>query len=326
MFDALLIEKNGEGQTASVRRISDAMLPEGDVLIDVEWSTINYKDALAITGKGPVVRSFPMVPGVDLAGKVIGSESGQFRPGDRVLLNGWGVGEKHWGGLARHARVRSAWLTSVPSAFTTREAMSLGTAGYTAMLCVIALENANVTPDKGPVLVTGASGGVGSIAVMLLGRLGYTVVAMTGRPAETDYLKSLGADEIIDRELFTHKGKPLEKAQWAGAVDVAGGQVLASLCAAILPLGAVAACGLAGGMDLPLTVAPFILRGISLLGIDSTSCPQAERQEAWRRLADLIDPKELDSVVSECLLSDAVAAANDLLAGKMHGRVIVRMQ
>ncbi|NHO31991.1 acrylyl-CoA reductase (NADPH) [Acetobacter fallax] len=326
MFDALMIEKNGDSQTTLIHRIDDTMLPEGDVLVSVEWSTINYKDALAITGKGPIVKSFPMVPGVDFAGQVIESESGHFRPGDRVLLNGWGVGEKHWGGLAQHARVRSEWLIPLPPAFTTREAMILGTAGYTAMLCVMALERAAVTPDSGPILVTGASGGVGSIAVMLLARLGYIVAAATGRPTETDYLKSLGASDVIDREPLTRTGKPLEKARWAGAIDVVGGQVLASLCAAIQPRGAVAACGLAGGMDLPLTVAPFILRGISLLGIDSTSCPREERLKAWSRLADLIDPKELESVVSECPLSGAITAADDLLAGKIHGRVIVRVQ
>ncbi|NHN83872.1 acryloyl-CoA reductase [Acetobacter musti] len=326
MFDALMIEKNGETQTTSIRQIDDTMLPDGDVLVGVEWSTINYKDALAITGKGPIVKSFPMIPGVDFAGEVLESKSRYFKPGDRVLLNGWGVGEKHWGGLAQHARVKGEWLTPIPLAFTTREAMIVGTAGYTAMLCVTALERAGVSPDKGPILVTGASGGVGSIAVMLLSRLGYTVVAVTGRPSETDYLKSLGAAEVIGRETFSHKGKPLEKAVWAGAVDVVGGQILASVCAAVQPRGAVAACGLAGGMDLPLTVAPFILRGVSLLGIDSTSCPRKERQEAWCRLAELIDAKELESVVSECSLSDAIGAADNLLAGKTHGRIIIRTQ
>ena len=256
------------------------------------------------------------------------SRSAVFRPGDKVLLSGWGVGEKHWGGLAELARVNAAWLLPLPSGFTARQSMILGTAGYTAMLCVMALERAGVLPlgkpVDGPVLVTGASGGVGSIAVMLLSTLGHEVVAVTGRESEQSYLESLGASRIISRTLFEKKSRPLEKAEWVAAIDVVGGQVLASVCAAICHRGAVAACGLAGGMDLPLTVAPFILRGVSLLGVDSAMCPKADRVEAWNRLAQLIDVTRLESVVSEYPLSEAINAAHALMDGKMHGRILLR--
>ncbi|NHN88332.1 acrylyl-CoA reductase (NADPH) [Acetobacter conturbans] len=325
MFDAVMIEKTETGQSVSLRQVMKDELPDGDVLVKVEWSTLNYKDALAITGKGPIVKSWPMVPGIDFSGTVVESRTPDFRPGDKVLLNGWGVGEKHWGGLAGLARVSGEWLTPLPAAFSTRQAMILGTAGYTSMLCVMALEHAGVQPSGGPVLVTGASGGVGSIAVMLLSELGYETVAVTGRMAEKDYLESIGASRVIDREPFTHKGRPLEKAEWAGAVDVVGGQVLASVCAAIRPRGAVVACGLAGGMDLPLTVAPFILRGVSLLGIDSVLCPREERREAWNRLAALIDVTRLENVVSEYPLSKAIEAAHALMDGRTHGRILIRV-
>lgn len=325
MFDAVIIEKNDEGQAASFRQIALDALPVGDVLVKVEWSTLNYKDALAITGKGPIVKSWPMVPGVDFAGTVVESASPDFLPGDKVLLNGWGVGEKHWGGLAGLARVSSEWLIRLPAAFSARQAMILGTAGYTAMLCVMALEHADVKLNDGPVLVTGASGGVGSIAVMLLSGLGYETVAVTGRMAEKDYLESLGASRVIQRDLFTSKSRPLEKAEWAGAIDVVGGQVLASVCAAVRLHGAVAACGLAGGMDLPLTVAPFILRGVSLLGIDSTLCPREQRSRAWDRLAGLIDVTRLEEVVSEYPLSQAVEAAHALMDGRTRGRILINV-
>lgn len=325
MFDAVIIEKNDGQQTASFRQIAQDQLPAGDVLVKVEWSTLNYKDALAITGKGPIVKSWPMVPGVDFSGTVVESRSSDFQPGDRVLLNGWGVGEKHWGGLAGLAQVSSEWLIALPAAFSSRQAMILGTAGYTAMLCVMALEKADVKPTDGPVLVTGASGGVGSIAVMLLSELGYETVAVTGRMAEKDYLESLGASRVIGRNLFTQKTRPLEKAEWAGAVDVVGGQVLASVCAAIRQHGAVAACGLVGSMDLPLTVAPFILRGVSLLGIDSALCPREQRIRAWDRLAGLIDVTRLEDVVSEYPLSQAIEAAHALMDGKTRGRILINV-
>lgn len=329
MFNAVMIEKTDAGSDVSLRQITEDQLPDGDVLVRVEWSTLNYKDALAITGKGPIVKSWPMIPGIDFAGTVVESRSADFRPGDKVLLNGWGVGEKHWGGLAELARVNAAWLLPLPSDFTARQAMILGTAGYTAMLCVMALERAGVLPVgkpvDGPVLVTGASGGVGSIAVMLLSTLGHEVVAVTGRSSEQAYLESLGASRVINRALFEKKSRPLEKAEWAAAIDVVGGQVLASVCAAIRYRGAVAACGLAGGMDLPLTVAPFILRGVSLLGVDSAMCPKEERVEAWNRLAQLIDVTRLESVVSEYPLSEAIDAAHALMDGKAHGRILIRV-
>ncbi|MCQ8239753.1 MDR family oxidoreductase [Rhizosaccharibacter radicis] len=324
MFDALLIEKTGERQSVSLASLDDDALPAGDVLVRVDWSTLNYKDALAITGRGPIVRQFPLVPGIDLAGEVVESADGRFRTGDRVLLNGYGVGERHWGGLAGRARVSADWLVPLPGAFDAKRAMALGTAGFTAMLCVDALERAGLTPDKGPVLVTGAAGGVGGIALMLLHRLGYAPVAMTGRPEEADYLRGLGASEIVGRDAFAMPGPPLGKARWAGAIDVAGGAVLAGICGTLMPRAAVAACGLAAGMDLPVTVAPFILRGISLLGIDSVSCPMPDRQRAWQRLAELVDTALLDGMTREIALADAIQAAGALLDGGVRGRLVVR--
>jgi acrylyl-CoA reductase (NADPH) len=264
MFKAIVISKANEAQQCGVREVGDAELPEGDVTVKVEYSTVNYKDGLAITGKGPVVRKFPMVPGIDGAGVVAASSHAQFKTGDKVILNGWGVGESHWGCLAQQARLKGDWLINLPAQFTTRQAMAIGTAGYTAMLCVLALEQHGVTPDKGEVLVTGAAGGVGSVAIAVLARLGYRVVASTGRAGEADYLKGLGAAEVIDRATLAAPGRPLAKERWAGAVDTVGSHTLANVCAAMRYRGAVAACGLAAGMDFPSSVAPFILRGVTL--------------------------------------------------------------
>lgn len=326
MFDAAIIEKSADGaQTVHVGPVDDARLPDGDVTVRVEWSTLNYKDALAITGRGPIVRQFPMVPGIDFAGVVETSSRADLPPGTRVVLNGWGVGERWWGGLAGRARVKGEWLVKLPDAFTTRQAMAIGTAGYTAMLCVMALERQGLTRAHGPVVVTGAAGGVGSVAVMLLARLGYHVAAVTGRPEEEDYLRGLGAAEILPRADFSSPGRPLEKARWAGAVDVAGGVVLANICAAMLPEGVVTACGLAAGMDFPATVAPFILRGVTLVGIDSVMCPYPRRREAWRRLAELIDPEKLEAMVSEIALADVPQTAAALLEGGVRGRVVVHV-
>ncbi|GBQ20170.1 alcohol dehydrogenase [Gluconacetobacter sacchari DSM 12717] len=326
MFKAVMIEKTTDGaQSVSVGDVADNQLPEGDVTVRVEWSTLNYKDALAITGRGPIVRSFPMVPGIDFAGVVESSQREDIKPGTRVILNGWGVGEKHWGGLAEKARVSGDWLVPLPDRLTTRQAMEIGTAGYTAMLCVQALQRQEVMPDKGPILVTGAAGGVGSVAIMLLGRLGYHVVAVTGRPEEDAYLIGLGAKEVLPRQAFSAPGKPLDKARWAGAVDVAGGVVLANVCASMAYGGVVTACGLAADMSFPSTVAPFILRGVTLVGIDSVMCPKDKRLAAWTRLAELIDPSKLEAMTSEIALDDAVNAATSLLDGKIRGRVVVRV-
>jgi acrylyl-CoA reductase (NADPH) len=273
MFKGILIEKDEAGYRAALTDLEEAQLPEGDVTVQVSHSTLNYKDALAITGKGPVVRTFPMVPGIDLAGTVAHSTHPDYAAGDAVILNGWGVGETHWGGLAQKARVNGNWLVPLPAPFTPQQAMAIGTAGYTAMLCVLALERNGVTPAHGEILVTGAAGGVGSVATAVLTRLGYRVVAVSGRPAETGYLKQLGAVEVLDRATFATPGKPLGKERWAGAVDVVGSHTLANVCATTKYRGVVTACGLAGGMDFPATVAPFILRGVTLVGIDSVMCP-----------------------------------------------------
>ena len=323
MFKAVLIEKDEAGYRAGVTEVDDAALPDGDVTVRVAYSTLNYKDGLAITGKGPVVRKFPMVPGIDLAGTVEASTHAGIAVGDKVVLNGWGVGEGHWGGLAQRARLKGDWLVPLPAAFTPRQAMAIGTAGYTAMLCVMALERHGVTPANGEVLVTGANGGVGSVAVALLAKLGYTVVASTGRPQEADYLKALGAAEIIDRAQLSAPGKPLAKERWAGAVDTVGSHTLANVCASTKYRGAVAACGLAQGMDFPSSVAPFILRGVTLAGVDSVMAPRAERLEAWRRLAQDLDVTRLELMTREIGLGEAVATAAALLEGKVRGRVVV---
>jgi acrylyl-CoA reductase (NADPH) len=298
-------------------------LPEGDVTVRVSHSSLNYKDALAITGKGPVVRTFPMVPGIDLVGTVEHSTHPDYAAGDAVILNGCGVGETHWGGLAQKARLNGNWLVPLPAQFTPQQAMAIGTAGYTAMLCVLALERHGVTPAHGDILVTGAAGGVGSMATAVLARLGYTVVAVTGRPAETDYLKSLGAVEVLDRATFATPGKPLGKERWAGAVDVVGSHTLANVCATTRYRGVVTACGLAGGMDFPATVAPFILRGVTLVGIDSVMCPRPERLEAWRRLGSDLDVAKLAAISREVGLTDVIPLASKLLNGEVRGRVVV---
>lgn len=325
MFKGVLIEKDEQGYRSALQQIEESVLPEGDVTIKVAYSTLNYKDALAITGKGPVVRSFPMVPGIDLVGTVEETTSNKFKVGDQVLLNGYGVGEVHCGGLAEKARLNSDWLIPLPSAFTARQAMSIGTAGYTAMLCVIALEKQGITPDSGEILVTGANGGVGSFAISLLAKLGYHVVASTGRMEQADYLKKLGAKDVVDRALLTEPGRPLAKERWAAAIDTAGSHTLANVCASLNYGGVVAACGLAQGMDLPTTVMPFILRGITLAGIDSVMRPAADRIEAWGRLADILDPSVFDDIAKEISLEETIATAEQLIEGQVRGRVVVNI-
>lgn len=323
MFKGILIEKDESGYRASVQTLDEAQLPEGNVTVRVSHSTINYKDGLAMTGKGPVVRKFPMVPGIDLVGMVEDSTHPDYRSGDAVVLNGWGVGEGHWGGLAQKARLNGDWLVPLPAAFSPQQAMAIGTAGYTAMLCVMALERHGIKPQDGEILVTGAAGGVGSVAVVVLAKLGYTVVAATGRPQDADYLKALGAAEVVDRALFSSPGKPLGRERWAGAVDVAGSHVLANVCATTKYRGVVTACGLAAGMDFPATVAPFILRGITLVGIDSVMCPRADRLLAWQRLATDLDVAKLGQISREVGLAEAIPLADRLLKGEVRGRVVV---
>lgn len=323
MFNGILINKDDAGYRAAVQEIDDAGLPEGDVTVRVAFSTLNYKDGLAITGKSPVVRKFPMVPGIDFAGSVVASSHPEWKPEDEVILNGWGVGETHWGGLAQLARVKGEWLVPLPAAFSPRQAMAVGTAGYTAMLCVLALERHGLKPGDGEILVTGANGGVGSVAIAVLAKLGYRVVASTGRPAEADHLRALGAAEVIDRAELAAPGKPLGKERWAGVVDAVGSHTLANACATTRYRGAVAACGLAQGMDFPASVAPFILRGVTLYGIDSVMAPQTLRLEAWARLARDLDPAKLEAITREIGLGDAIATAGALLEGKVRGRVVV---
>ena len=323
MFKAILITKDDAGYQARLQDVDDALLPAGDVSVDVEMSTLNYKDGLAITGKSPVIRRFPLIPGIDFAGTVSASDHPAWHIGDRVILNGWGVGETHCGGLAQKARVRGEWLVALPQQFSARQAMAIGTAGYTAMLCVLALEKHGVKPADGEILVTGANGGVGSIAIALLASLGYPVVASTGRVAEADHLKALGATAVIDRSELSAPGKPLGKERWAGVIDTVGSHTLANACATTRYRGAVAACGLAGGMDFPASVAPFILRGVTLYGIDSVMAPLALRQQAWARLARDLDLAKLEAITAEIALSDATAVAGELLAGKVRGRVVV---
>lgn len=323
MFKGILIEKDESGYRATVQDLDEALLPEGDVTVRVSHSTLNYKDGLAITGQAPVVRRFPMVPGIDFVGVVESSTHPAYRPGDAVVLNGWGVGEVHWGGLAQTARVNGDWLVPLPQAFSAQQAMAIGTAGYTAMLCVLALERHGVTPGQGEILVTGAAGGVGSVAVAVLAKLGYTVVAATGRPGDAAYLKTLGAREIIERSVLASPGKPLGKERWAGAVDVVGSHVLANVCAGMKYRGVVTACGLAAGMDFPASVAPFILRGVTLAGIDSVMCPRAERLVAWQRLASDLDIARLGTISREIGLAEAIPLAAGLLRGEVRGRVVV---
>lgn len=323
MFKGILIEKDESGYRAGLQDIDESQLPAGDVTVRVSHSTLNYKDGLAITGKGPVVRKFPMVPGIDLVGTVEDSTHPDYKPGDAVLLNGWGVGENHWGGLAQKARLNGHWLVPLPTNFTPQQAMSIGTAGYTAMLCVLALERHGVTPSAGEILVTGAAGGVGSVATAVLSKLGYTVIAVSGRPEEAAYLKGLGAKEVLERAQFSSPGKPLGKERWAGAVDVVGSHTLANVCATTKYRGVVTACGLAGGMDFPSSVAPFILRGVTLVGIDSVMCPTPDRLEAWRRLGSDLDIEKLGVISREIGLSEAIPFATKLMNGEVKGRVVV---
>lgn len=323
MFKAILIEKDAEAYQARLTEVHEAQLPEGDVTVRVAFSTLNYKDGLAISGSSPVVRRFPMVPGIDLAGTVETSSHPDYKRGDRVLLNGWGVGEGHWGGLAQKARLQGDWLIPLPKALSERQAMAIGTAGYTAMLCLMALERHGLTPKCGEVLVTGANGGVGSFAIALLARRGYSVIAATGRPAEADYLKRLGATTIMDRAELSNPGRALAKERWAAAIDSVGSHTLANVCAATRENGLVAACGLAQGMEFPATVAPFILRGVSLLGINSVTRPYKERVEAWERLCTDLDLAQLDEITREIGLSEAILVAKELLDGKVRGRVVV---
>ena len=323
MFKALQLSK-GDTFSAQVVDLDEAALPEGDVTVAVEYSTLNYKDGLAITNKSPVVRSWPMVAGIDGAGTVTASSHPLWKPGDKVVHNGWGVGETQWGCLAQVARLRGDWLVRLPGAFTTRQAMAIGTAGYTAMLCVLALEDHGVEAGGGEVLVTGATGGVGSVAVALLGKLGYTVVAATGKKDEEAYLKKLGATSVIERGSLSAPGKPFQKERWAAVVDAVGSHTLANALAQTRYGGVVAACGLAQGMDLPTTVMPFILRSVTLAGIDSVMAPLLRRQRAWERLARDLDPALLESMVEEVPLEDAIGKAHALMDGQVRGRVVVR--
>ena len=323
MFKAILVNKDDQGYRAELAQVDESSLPEGDVRVKVLSSTLNYKDGLAITGKGPVVRSFPMVPGIDFAGEVLESSSPDFKVGDMVLLNGWGVGEGHWGGLAQQAQVKADWLIPLPKGLTAKQALAIGTAGYTAMLCVMALEKHGTKPSDGEVLVTGAAGGVGSIAIALLSKLGFKVVASTGRMAEAEYLKKLGAAEVIDRASLSAPGKPLAKERWAAVVDSVGSHTLANACAQTKSDGAVAACGLAQGMDFPSTVAPFILRGVTLYGINSVTVPRGKRIAAYEQLSKLLDLKTLDEISHEISLADSIEYAQKLMAGNVRGRLIV---
>ena len=322
MFRAILVKKDDQGYRAELGQADEASLPAGEVRIKVLYSTLNYKDGLAITGKGPVVRSFPMVPGIDFAGEVIESTSPDFKAGEMVLLNG-GVGEVHWGGLAQQARVKADWLIPLPKGFTAKQALAIGTAGYTAMLCVMALQRHGLKPSDGEVLVTGAAGGVGSFAIALLSKLGFTVVASTGRMTEADYLKKLGATEVIDRATLSAPGKPLAKERWAAVVDSVGSHTLANACAQTKSDGAVAACGLAQGMDFPSSVAPFILRGVTLYGINSVTVPRAKRIAAYEQLSKLVDLKTLDEISHEITLEESLKYAQELMAGNVRGRLIV---
>lgn len=327
MFKAIVLTKDNDQFAARVRDLSEEELvantADADVTVAVEYSTVNYKDGLALTNKGPVVRKWPMVAGIDAAGTVTESADPRFATGDKVVLNGWGVGESHWGGLAQRARFKADWLVPLPPPLTTRQAMAIGTAGYTAMLCCMALEDQGVVPASGDVLVTGASGGVGSVAIALLAGRGYRVTASTGKAAEADYLKALGAAAVIDRAELSTPGKPLQRERWAGVVDAVGSHTLANACAQTRYAGTVAACGLAQGMDFPATVAPFILRSVRLIGVDSVMCPQPRRRAAWDRLARELDSTKLDAITREVGLAGALDAAASILAGALRGRVVV---
>lgn len=325
-FPAYLATKTDKGQSIEKTELTEDDLMDGDVTVKIEYSALNYKDGLAMTNSAPIIRHYPLVPGIDFAGTVVESFSDRFNPGDRVVLNGFGVGESHSGGFAGLARVNSDWLVHLPDTISTRQAMAIGTAGYTAMLCILALEHHGITPADGRILVTGAAGGVGSVAVSILSKLGYPVTATTGRLQESDFLKSLGASEVIDRKSYAEKAKPLAKELWAGAVDVAGGNTLANVLSQIKRGGAVAACGLAESMDLPASVAPFILRGVTLYGIDSVMCPMQKRLTAWQRLDTDLDKDLLESLSTEISFDDLPQASSDILKGRIRGRTIVRIK
>jgi acrylyl-CoA reductase (NADPH) len=325
-FKAVVVDKADAGQTVRLADFDEKDLMDGNVTVAVDYSTLNYKDGLALTGKSPVVRRFPMIAGIDLAGTVESSAHPSWKPGDKVILNGWGLGETHLGAFAEKARVQGDWLVRLPAGMSTRQAMAIGTAGYTAMLCVLALERGGITPARGRIVVTGAAGGVGSVAIALLAKLGYQVIASTGRLAEVDYLKGLGAVEAIDRKELTGQPRTLAKERWAGAVDAVGSTTLANVLSMTRYGGVVTACGLAGGMDLPTTVAPFILRGVSLIGIDSVMCPLPLRQEAWRRLETDLDRGKIESMISEIGLGDVLDAGPRILAGDVRGRIVVKVR
>jgi acrylyl-CoA reductase (NADPH) len=325
-FKAIVVEKADKDQTVSLTEFDEAGLMDGDVTVRIGWSTINYKDGLAITGKAPVVRRFPMIPGIDFAGEVETSSHPDWKLGDKVILNGWGTGETHLGGYAEKARVKGQWLVRLPATLSPREAMAIGTAGYTAMLAVMALERQGLKPAHGPVVVTGAAGGVGSVAIALLAKLGFQVAASTGRPEEADYLKGLGATEIIDRNELSAPGKPLAKERFAGGIDSVGSTTLANVLSMTKYGGAVAACGLAGGMDLPGSVAPFILRGVSLLGIDSVQCSPILRNEAWGRLESGLDRGKLEGITREIDLAEVIPVAGTILEGRVRGRIVVKIR
>ncbi|WP_430450816.1 MDR family oxidoreductase [Rhodopirellula europaea] len=322
----VLVTKNDKDISATLQDIDEQQLPEGNVTVRVHWSSFNYKDVLAITGKMPVIRSYPMVPGIDLAGVVESSDDDRYQVGQEVLVTGYGIGEAHWGGYAELARVPGDWLVPLPEGLTMRQSMAIGTAGFTAMLCVMALERGGVTPDQGPILVTGAGGGVGSVAIGLLSKLGYEVAAVSGRPEAADYLKELGASEVLPRSDFSQPGKPLGKERWAGAVDVVGSHTLANICASTEYDGIVTACGLAGGMEFPATVAPFILRGVTLVGIDSVQCKQPRRSEAWQRLVKDLDLAKLETMTNEIQLDDVIETAKNWGQSDHRGRVVVAVQ
>jgi acrylyl-CoA reductase (NADPH) len=325
MFKAIRIDKAEKGTSVALTQFDEAELMEGDVTVRVEWSTLNYKDGLAVTGKAPVVRRFPMIAGIDFAGTVETSSHPQWKAGDKVICNGWGMGETHLGAYAEKARVKGDWLVRLPEGMSTREAMAIGTAGYTAMLSVLALEKHGLTPKHGPIVVTGAAGGVGSVAIAVLSKLGYHVIASTGRVSETDYLKGLGATEVIDRAELSGPAKPLAKERWAGGIDGVGSTTLANVLSMTKYAGAVAACGLAAGMDLPTSVAPFILRGVCLLGIDSVMCPIDLRKVAWSRLASDLDRAKLTEITYEIGLDEVVDAGAKILAGQVRGRIVVKI-
>ncbi|MGO0307606.1 acrylyl-CoA reductase (NADPH) [Endozoicomonas acroporae] len=325
MFKALVLNQQDNNTVVSIEQLDESTLPAGDVIVAVDYSSLNYKDGLAITGKGKIIRDFPMVPGIDYAGQVISSSDDRYQPGDSVILTGWGVGENHWGGMAEKASVPANYLVSMPAGLDSRKAMIIGTAGLTAMLCVMALQDAGITPEKGEILVTGASGGVGSVAITLLDQLGYQVVAASGRPENSDWLKAIGADRVIDRAELLEPARPLEKQLWAGAIDSVGSKVLAKLLAQVDYQGAVAACGLAGGFDLPTTVMPFILRSVKLLGVDSVMCPIEKRTQAWNRIVELLPESFYSDAAKEVSLDAVPELAEAITNGQVTGRTLIKL-